>query len=232
MRRFAEVDSTNRYLLDEAAKGAREGLVVLADLQLAGRGRMGRRWESRPGASLLVSVLLRPSLPAVRLHLAVACMALAAVEACADVAGARPRLKWPNDLVLGPAEDKLGGILAEVDLPAVVVGLGLNLDWPPGTLPTGAVGLGPVDRDALLDALLAHLGSLYGDWPRVWEEYRAACVTIGRAVRVEMSDGAFTGTAVAVSDEGQLVVSPTDGGARLRTVAAGDVVHLRPGLPD
>lgn len=204
----------------------------MADVQREGRGRLGRTWESPAGTSLLVSVLLRPALPEAQLHLGVACMAVAAVEACARVAGVRPRLKWPNDLVLGAPEAKLGGILAEADPPALVVGLGLNVDWSAGTLPSGAAGLGPVDRDALLEAVLVHLASLYGDWPRVTEEYRAACSTVGRRVRVEMGHETFTGTAVAISDEGHLVVAPGDGRGALRTVAAGDVVHLRPDLPD
>lgn len=203
---------------------------MVADVQREGRGRRGRTWESPPGKSLLVSVLLRPVLPVPQLHLAVACMAVAAVEACGDVAARRPRVKWPNDLVIGSPEGKLGGILAEVDRSAVVVGLGLNVDWPPGTLPAGAAALGAVDRDDLLDALLARLASVYGDWPRVAGEYRAACATVGRPVSVEMSHETLTGTAVAVSDEGHLVVAPAGGGER-RLVAAGDVVHLRPQGP-
>lgn len=237
MRRFTEIDSTNSYLLGEARAGAPDGVVAVTEAQRAGRGRLGRAWEAPPGTSLLVSVLLRPRLPAGHLQLAVACMALAAVEACAEVAGARPGVKWPNDLVLGGDDAKVGGILAEADLPAVVVGLGLNVDWPDGTLPAGAGALGMVDREALLEALLAHLGALYGDWSRVGEEYRAACVTVGRDVRVEMAGETFTGIAVAVSDEGHLLVCPTSGGdpgtaTNLRTVTAGDVVHLRPDVPD
>src|ERR1700686_1291505 len=77
VRRFAELDSTNRYLLDEARAGAAEGLVAMADHQTAGRGRLGRRWEAPPGANLLVSVLLRPTLPTEELHLCTVAMALA-----------------------------------------------------------------------------------------------------------------------------------------------------------
>lgn len=211
--------------------------MAVADAQRAGHGRLERAWEAPPGTSLLVSVLLYPDLPVDRFHLAVACMALAAADACAEVAGVRPGLKWPNDLVVGPWDRKLGGILAEADLPAVVVGLGLNVDWPVGTLPAGAAALGPVDRDELLAALLRCLGTRYGDWPRVGEEYRSACVTVGRRVRVELSGETLTGTAVGISDEGHLVIAPKastdtgEGGPR-RTLAAGDVIHLRPDLPD
>ena len=92
MRRLAEVDSTNRYVLDEARSGAPEGLVVVADHQTAGRGRLGRTWMAPPGSSLLMSVLLRPGVPAERLHLAAAAVALAACDACESAAGLRPTL--------------------------------------------------------------------------------------------------------------------------------------------
>lgn len=203
----------------------------MADVQRAGRGRLGRTWEAPAGSSLLVSLLLRPRLPVERLHLAAAAVALAATEACFEVAGLRPGLKWPNDLVMGGGHAKVGGILAETDLPAVVVGLGLNLDWPADALPAGAAALGRVDREELLAALLAELETRYGDWAGVSAEYRAACVTVGRSVRVEMGHETLTGTAVDLSDDGHLIVSPT-GHHALRTVAAGDVVHVRPQGPD
>src|SRR5580693_5772274 len=141
IRRFAEIDSTNTYVLDQARLGAAEGLVAVAEHQSAGRGRLDRRWESPPGASLLVSVLFRPDLDPSELHLCTAAMALAAAEACRQVAGVGPVLKWPNDVLVN--EEKLAGVLAEASFDrdpgldagaggvvAVVVGLGLNIDWP------------------------------------------------------------------------------------------------------
>ncbi len=128
MRRFARLDSTNRHVLDQARRGAPQGLVAVADHQTAGRGRLGREWVSPPGASLLASVLWRPELPVERLHLLTFAMGLAAAAACQRVARFRPGLKWPNDLVVDGA--KLAGVLAEADLPVVVVGIGVNLDWP------------------------------------------------------------------------------------------------------
>lgn len=142
VRHLAEVDSTNRLVLDEAAAGAPEGLVVVADHQSAGRGRLGRRWEAPAGANLLVSVLLRPALAWPDLHSAAVAVALAAAEACRRVAGVPAACKWPNDLVVG--DRKVAGILSETLGPtggpgggraggpaAVVVGLGLNVAWHP-----------------------------------------------------------------------------------------------------
>jgi BirA family biotin operon repressor/biotin-[acetyl-CoA-carboxylase] ligase len=207
IRWFAEVDSTNRLAADLARAGAPDGVVVGADHQTAGRGRRGRTWESRPGAALLVSVILRPAPLLVTLAAGVA-----AAEACEEaVAGSHVALKWPNDLLLG--DGKLGGILSELVGDAAVVGLGLNLGWAP----EGAALLGAdVDRDSLLHAYLAGLDQP-GD---VLARYRPRCATVGRRVRVELPGGSVEGTAEAVDDDGRLVV---DG----RPVAAGDVVHLR-----
>lgn len=227
MRRLAEVDSTNRAALHLARSGASEGLVVVADRQTAGRGRRGRTWEAAARSSLLVSVLLRPELSPERLHLAAAVAALAASDACAAGAGFRPGLKWPNDLVVG--DRKLAGVLAEVEGDAVVVGVGLNVaasaPWPEGAVAAEEVAGRAVAVDALLDAFLSSLAARRGDWSAVASAYRRACTTIGRVVRVELGDETFTGTAADVSDDGHLLV---DVGMCLRSVAAGDVVHLRP----
>src|SRR5690242_18570837 len=100
VRWFDSLDSTNRYLRDEAAAGAPDGLVAVADVQTAGRGRLGRTWEAPPGASLLVSVLLRPALALEWWPLVTPAAALAASDALHELAGIDARLKWPNDLVV------------------------------------------------------------------------------------------------------------------------------------
>lgn len=229
VRRTEEAESTNRELAALARQGAPEGVVVVADHQTAGRGRRGRSWEAPPGSSLLVSVLLRPS--AGRAHLAGMATGLAAVTACAEAVGVAATLKWPNDVVV--AAGKLGGVLAEVvggaGGPAVVAGLGLNVGWdvplPPGGVDLRALSARTVDRDVLLVAFLTALES----WcrqppPNLMAGYRARCSTIGRKVRVDLGGEVVTGTAVAVDDDGRLVVESA--GAR-RTVPTGDVVHLR-----
>ena len=206
VRWFPEIDSTNRLAAELARDGAADGLVIGTDHQTAGRGRRGRAWESRPGTSLLVSVVLRPVPPLVTLG-----AGLAAADACEAVAAVPVRLKWPNDVM--SADGKLGGILSELVGDAAVVGLGLNLGWAP----TGAACLGPdVDRDALLDAWLTGLDGP-GD---VLLRYRERCSTLGRRVRVELPGETIEGVADEVDEDGRLVV---DG----RPIAAGDVLHLR-----
>lgn len=209
--------------MEEARHGAAEGLVAVADHQTAGRGRLGRTWEAPAGASLLMSVLLRPDLSAERRHLVTTAVALAGASAI-DEAG--PTLKWPNDLLIGGR--KVAGVLAEVDGDAVVVGMGINLNWD-GEPPAGGIAVNqvvghPVDRDVVLDAMLGALDSRYGNWDEVAAEYRKRCSTLHREVRVELPDETFTGTVADIDDDGHLLV---DVGMCIRRVTAGDVVHIR-----
>lgn len=234
LREWDTIDSTNRWVAEQAAAGAAEGLVAVADDQSAGRGRLGRSWEAPPGTCLLMSVLLRPGLPASRLHLATTLVGLAARQACAQVAGVTAALKWPNDLLARAAgsgttvgDAKLAGVLAEGVAGAVVVGLGLNVSWAPaGAVSLRDAGSGPVDRGELLAAVLSGVEARYGDWDAVAGEYRAACATVGRRVRVEQAGATLVGRADTLDADGRLVL--VDDTGRRVAVAAGDIVHVRP----
>jgi BirA family biotin operon repressor/biotin-[acetyl-CoA-carboxylase] ligase len=265
--RLEVVDSTNRYLVDLARGGAPEGTAVLARSQTAGRGRLGRRWLDPPaGGSVLCSVLFRPRAgsavgAAESWHLLTWLVALAGCDACTDAGGVdvqaiEARLKWPNDIVIGAGlvgERKVAGLLAEVavpppaDDPAVVVGIGINCNWPagwpPADDPEGAaiaarataldrVAGQPVDAEAVAARLLARVAARYGkllaDGPpaaaALASEYRRKSATIGRDIRVELAGETFGGRALDVDDGGRLLV---DIGACVRLVEAGDVIHLR-----
>jgi BirA family biotin operon repressor/biotin-[acetyl-CoA-carboxylase] ligase len=230
VQRFAEIDSTNRHLLDEARAGAPGDLVAVADHQTAGRGRFDRRWEAPPGSSLLVSVLLRPVPEGERAHRAVMAVALALADAVERVAGFRPALKWPNDLVVD--ERKLAGLLAQRDGDALVVGAGCNVQWEsfPAELARNATACNmeaghPVDRDALFSAFLECLAAGLDALDDVPARYRDRLATLDRHVRVERAHDAVVGLAVDVTDQGALVVRLDDGSEAVVTV--GDVVHLR-----
>jgi len=215
-----------------ARAGEADGLVLVADHQTAGRGRLGRVWEAPAGSALLASVLIRPKLLVSDLHLVTQWVALAAVEACREAAGVTPELKWPNDLMVN--ERKLAGVLAESvvehgRVAAVVVGIGLNLSW---ALPEVGVALNdlapnPVTTDQLLEAFLRALGD-GPDPERIRRDYRRRLSTLGQRVRVELPTEQFEGLATAVGDDGRLVVTTASGP---RTVSAGDVIHLRPMAP-
>lgn len=249
VRRLAETGSTNTDAMALARDGAPEGVVLVADVQTAGRGRLGRTWTAPPGSSLLLSVLLRPPAGVAEAVTMVAGLAMA--EAVGAVAGVDARLKWPNDLVVG--ERKLAGILAEADWPAgatisggwrrpdphervaVVVGIGVNVNWPevPDELADLLVACNhvagrPVDRDALLDAFLERLGARYADLRAGTvpiADWRARSATLGRRVRIDLGGDDVEGTAVDVDAAGRLVVDTLEG--ERRTFAVGDVTHLR-----
>jgi len=253
IRCFDSIDSTNRYLLEEARKGAADGVVAVADHQTAGRGRLGRRWEAPGGSNLLMSVLLRPHLTADRRQLASSVVALAASDAIAAVAVLEVGIKWPNDLLALDGR-KVAGVLAEADLagsespspapaPPIVVGIGINVNWPvrDGDLPDEWAGSATslyqqcgreVDRSELLESLLANLEPRVADLgtelglSRQTHDFRSRCVTLGTRVRVDLAEGFLEGIAVEVTPAGHLVVE-ADG--ETRTVIAGDVVHVRPG---
>jgi BirA family biotin operon repressor/biotin-[acetyl-CoA-carboxylase] ligase len=226
-------------------------VVAVADHQTAGRGRLGRRWEAAPGANLLVSVLLRPALPPERAQLAASVVALAAAEAMDEVAGVQVGIKWPNDL-LAPDGRKVAGVLAEADVfasasvegshPPVVVGIGINVNWPEqdADLAIELVGSATslcqqtghrVDTALLLDAFLAFLEARVADLgtdpgrARQAADLLACCTTVGTRVRVELAGESFVGTATGITPDGHLTV---DVGGMPRTVVAGDVVHVRP----
>ena len=221
--------STNTDLLERARAGAAVGTVLRAGHQTAGRGRLGRAWVAPPGSGLLASILL-PAEPVP--FVVMARVALAASDACRDLAGVEAPLKWPNDLLVG--ERKLAGLLAEADsgTPTVVVGIGCNVSWPTGsggvdeTIGSLASAGGTLTTPAaLLDGLL---GALNGWLARTAEEvlvaYRSRCATLGRPVRVTLPDRTIEGVATGIRTRGELEVAV---GAVREVVQAGDVVHVR-----
>src|SRR5713101_1257209 len=240
VRRFAEVDSTNRYALDAARAGEPAGLVVVADHQTAGRGRLDRSWVAPPGSSLLVSVLLRPRGVVGDAYRAVMASSVALVDAITEIAGFAPQLKWPND-VTAAREHKLAGILAEQADDALVVGIGCNVNWDSvgfeavadvGLMPATACNVEaghPVDRDELLDAFLDALSIRLDAGETIVSEYRARLDTLGRRVRVQRPDGNLLGDAVDVDDDGALIVRDDQG--RDHRIVAADVVHMRSERP-
>src|SRR5215470_17590410 len=148
VRVVEETGSTNADLLAEAQAGAGEGLVLVAEAQTAGRGRMGRRWISPLRRALTFSVLLRPAVPAGLLGWTPLLAGVAVASALERTAGVDARLKWPNDVLADGA--KIAGILAERWGNAVVIGTGINvlqqrseLPVPTATSLLVAQGAGP-----------------------------------------------------------------------------------------
>lgn len=234
----AETESTNSALLDDP--DAPDRSVLAAEFQTSGRGRLDRTWASPPRSGLLFSVLVRPAAAIPTWGWLPLLTGVAVRDAVADASGIATALKWPNDLLGGPDERKLCGILAQTSGPAVVLGVGLNVSTSAAELPVDTAtslalcGAAP-DRTLLLATILTRLD----DWLQRWDAadgdaaacgladaYRAACATLGREVLVTTTDGRrLSGTAVAIEDDGRLRVETADGP---RSVGAGDVEHVRP----
>lgn len=170
---------------------------------------------------------------------------VATATALSRAAGVDTALKWPNDLLVtvDGEERKAGGILAErAGDDGVVVGIGLNVSLSAAELPVptaaslALAGARGTDRDPLLRAVLRSLADWYGAWraedgdpaaSRLQQTYAAGCATLGREVRAELPGGReLAGRAVGIDSDGRLVIAPPDDAEQ--SVAAGDIVHLRP----
>lgn len=233
-----EAPSTNHLVAERFRGGEEHGLVVVAEHQTAGRGRLGRGWVTPARTSVTASFLLVPEedpdggrrswswLPLLT--------GMAAARAIGAVTGLDAVLKWPNDVLVEGG--KVGGILLERvgdGRAAAVIGVGLNVDQTADELPVQeatslrlATG-GQVDRTRLLAALITELARAYDDWHsggQLLGAYRELCSTLGRQVRVMVPGGEIEGEALDVDDDGRLVVRTQDGEEHL---AAGDVVHVR-----
>jgi BirA family transcriptional regulator, biotin operon repressor / biotin---[acetyl-CoA-carboxylase] ligase len=241
---LAESPSTNALVAGRALEGEPPGLVVVAEHQSAGRGRLDRTWVTPPRAALTFSVLVAPEqVPFARWPWLPLLSGLAVVDGVRAAAGVEASLKWPNDVLAG--DGKVAGILVErLDRrggPAAVVGIGLNVSSTRDELPVptasslALAGASSLDRSALLAAVLAAFGARYDAWQAAAGRgqraaYLRACSTVGRQVRVELPAGrVLTGLAVGVDDDGRLQV---DDGARMHLLGAGDVVHVRAGAGD
>ncbi|MFC1935506.1 biotin--[acetyl-CoA-carboxylase] ligase [Chloroflexota bacterium] len=230
---FPVVTSTMDVARQEAERGSEEGIVVVAEEQTAGRGRLGRRWLSSAGQNLYFSVLLYPSLWVCRRLGAAAPVAV--LRAIRQVCGLSPTLKWPNDILLG--EKKVSGILIETaiqdaEVRHAIVGIGINAGLDPeahpevaSTATSLAAELGkPIPREELLQAVLAELALIYAHlkgWGDVWEEWQSSLETLGKEVRVRWGEQVEEGVAETVDSEGNLLLRRADG--TLVTLAGGEV---------
>lgn len=237
---FDEVSSTNDVLRHLAKAGAREGTVVLAEGQRAGRGRLGKAWFSPSGVNLYASVLFRPAIgpTAAPVFSFIASLALAdAIRA----QGLQAAIKWPNDLLV--ERKKVGGVLAELvtsgeRLDYVILGIGVNLNVEQKALleALGESGRAAaslreiagrdIDRNAFAATFLNCLDEwltthrTQGDAPLL-KAWRDRDILTGRRVEVREEGRVFDGKALGVHAGGHLVVEDSKG--RARKVVAGEI---------
>lgn len=229
--------STMDVARERARAGAADGLVVVAEEQTAGRGRLGRAWVAPPGVNLYLSIVLRPD-PATLKRLGIAAP-LAVADAVAEVSGLAVVFKWPNDVLLGAR--KLCGILIESgfagDTPThAVCGIGLNVNldveaYPAiaGIATSIARELGrPVSRELTLAALLNAFERRYDctDAESLRLAWRARLETLGRVVDVTSAGHTEHGIAEDVDADGALLLRRADG--TIVTLPAGEVTLRSP----
>lgn len=232
---FAEIESTNSYLMEQAAPGPGRFRVALADHQTAGRGRMDRQWHSPESTGLCLSMCYT----FVRRPKFLSCLTLAigvgVVEALAKIGIHGIKLKWPNDLVL--QDGKLGGILTEVKTNTgkevtVVSGIGINFDLcnHPDVaqiatrlgqvsdlascgrkLPSRSV-VSAVLIEGLFDALADFDGEGFGDTATTWEKYDWL---LGRQVNVDLANGEANGVCQGIDADGALILQTETGRQRI-----------------
>jgi BirA family biotin operon repressor/biotin-[acetyl-CoA-carboxylase] ligase len=238
----ALLPSTNDHLKQRARAGAAAWTVVLADAQTAGRGRQGRRWVSPPG-NLYLSVLLRPSPASARWSVLPLAAGLAVADALAEE-GLDPRLKWPNDVVVGGR--KIGGILAEATsstdgLESVVLGIGVNVALRPPDLPADVAAsvtcaaeelARSVDRWSVAAAVLRRLTVWYhalahdrvGAVAAAWRA--RALPWWGRTVEALSGERRLRGVARDLDEGGALILDLEDGTRAV--LHSGEVREVRP----
>lgn len=224
---YDSIDSTNSELERQYSTTLPEFTAAIAGEQTAGKGRLGRSWESVSGASLSLSVLVRPASAKEQSWLTLLA-GLSVSEALREL-GVDCGIKWPNDVLVG--EKKICGILAAGVKDAVIVGMGVNIKTVTGQLER-AIALDALGVEVSLDELAAKIGqrlktSIQGfrsNPNQLMQSFRERCITLGQQVRAEFPDGSNRyGIASEVNSEGQLVILTPEPVA----LSAADVWHLR-----
>ncbi len=239
IRVFEETNSTNDIVEKLARDGVKEGVVVFAESQTRGRGRLGRKWLSPARRGLWFSVLLRPDLrPQAATQLTVVA-ATALVRAIRQQTGIAPDIKWPNDILIRGR--KVAGVLtelaAELDhVKHLTLGIGVDVNLAASEFPPELRKLATslkiesgrhVSRIDLAAAILRELDRDYaricaGEFEKVADEWQQQCTTIGQRVTIHIGPRSLQGRAEALDDDGALLLRTEHG--RLERVIGGDVV--------
>jgi BirA family biotin operon repressor/biotin-[acetyl-CoA-carboxylase] ligase len=229
---YPSLTSTNDTARREAKKGAREGTVILAEEQTAGRGRIKRAWLS-PKGSIALSIILHPT-PA-QLPFLIMVASLAVARCIEKVGGLETQIKWPNDVLIN--DKKVCGILIESDVKGkavdyAIIGIGINVNLKTADFPEIAATatslsheLGrELSRREMIRCLLVEAENLYLALPEgdiVFREWRDRLVTLGKEVEVSSGKTGYKGIAESVASDGSLLLRQPDG--NLMKIVAGDV---------
>lgn len=225
---YDRIGTTNREARALASRGAPDGALVVAEEQTGGRGRQGKGWFSPRGMGIWCSLVLRPDISPGEAPPVTMLAAVAVAAAVEKVAGLRPGIKWPNDVLLDGK--KLCGILTEMDAEMekvnfLVLGMGINVNTPPEDFPEELRDIatsirssakGPVSRKQLLRQILSEFERLYRVWlgngfGQVLEEWKKRCVTLNCPVRISGPRESWEGWAEDVDSSGALILRMADG---------------------
>ena len=230
LRHFTSIDSTNAEAHRLSAAGQDGPLWIVADEQLAGRGRLGRTWVSKPG-NLYATLILPCAAPMQVLPQLSFVVALAIHQTATELIKTAPiSLKWPNDCLLDGG--KFSGILIESLKPgSVAMGMGLNLSHAPEGLSYKAASLAdfeckstPHEVHRLLDVALRHWLSIWAEgqgFADIRQGWIAACGHMGKSITVRLPEGDVSGVFTGLAEDGAMLLKV---GGMTRQIHAGDVV--------
>lgn len=234
-----EVDSTNRQAREQCLRGAKEGAVILAESQSAGKGRLGRQWQSPAGANLYASIILRPSVsPALAPQIPLLA-GVAGANALARATGLDARLKWPNDIFVHGK--KVAGILSEMEgesnrIRFIILGVGVNVNWPKEEIPPDLREIATslraeagreFPRAEVAAGFFEELEREYGLFlkegfsPRLREEWNRLSWVNLKWATVTMMEKKIEGQVLGLDSDGALLLMDREG--RIQRFVAGDV---------
>ncbi|MDP2921203.1 MAG: biotin--[acetyl-CoA-carboxylase] ligase [Candidatus Omnitrophota bacterium] len=235
---YKETSSTNDAAYHLAASGEKEGSVVIAESQTAGRGRMGRFWVSPKSKGAYFSVILRPDILPKEVSSITLFSALSVAKTIREMAGLAAFIKWPNDVFIN--NKKICGILTEMNAETdkinfVIIGIGININTKEELLPKGATSImeargAEISRVELVKGIFKNLDKYYrlfnsGQIAEIIREYKEFSNFLGKRIQVTYHDAKLEGYAIDVDKEGALILR-MDSGLNER-VLAGDVTMLR-----
>lgn len=232
-----EVDSTNTAAKKAAENGAVHGTLVVSERQTGGKGRRGRAWDSPRGTGIFMTLILRPNMAPVHASMLTLVAALAVADGIRECTGAESLIKWPNDIVM--SGKKICGILTEmsadpdcINYVAVGIGINVNMEEFPEEIRGVAASIftetgKKTKRSLLISAVMAAFERYYEvfmkttDMSRLLEDYNGKLANCGRTVRVLDPAGEYSGTAIGIDREGELLVEMED--TTVRRVLSGEV---------
>ena len=240
---YESVDSTNEIAMLLSTKDETEsGIIIIADRQEKGKGRLGRTWISPPGVNIYMSIILRPEIEPKDATILTVLTSIACALVLRRISGLEIAIKWPNDLMV--SGKKLGGILTEVRsepgrIKTAVIGIGINVNIENKDFPTEIRSIATsikneTEKHHSRNEMIIQILKEFEDWFEVFkskggkpllEKWRQLSSTLGKNVRVTIGDSTVSGLARDIDEEGMLILEMRSG--ELRKISAGDITILR-----